>query len=61
VKALAHRARAFAFGDRLARNRRMGTSPYDAANVTALLAANLVYEFISLGALNRRTCRQQRV
>ena len=32
----------------------MGTLPYDAANVTALLAANLVYEFISLDALNRR-------
>ncbi len=33
--------------------------PYDPANVTALLAANLVYEFISLDAVTRRTRRQQ--
>ena len=37
----------------------MGTLPYDAANLTALLAANLVYEFISLDALNRRTRRNR--
>lgn len=28
--------------------------PYDSANITSLLAANLVYEFISLEALRRR-------
>jgi agmatinase len=35
--------------------------PYDPANVTALLAANLVYEFISLDALKRRTRRKHEV
>ncbi|MCP4421748.1 MAG: agmatinase, partial [Chloroflexi bacterium] len=33
--------------------------PYDPANTTSLLAANLVYEFISLDAIRRREAEEQ--